>query len=80
MLELAAIATKMGAPASMLPHLQELSGKIAGIIRNNVSRAYDDVYKTIAIIYSIGILPSLLLGRPKRQAKGESAIANIGMG
>ena len=78
--DLAAIATKMGAPASMLPHLQELSGQIAGIIRKDVSRAYDDVYKTIAIICSIGILPSLLLGRPRKQAKGESAMANIDMG
>ena len=73
------LAEEMGAPESMLPHFEELGDQITSIVRTHMSQAFADVYMMIAIACSFGILPALLLGRPRKQAGvGSAAYAGIG--
>jgi EmrB/QacA subfamily drug resistance transporter len=78
--DLGEMAAEMGVPEAMLPHFEELGEQITTIVRTNMSRAFANVYEVIAIACSFGILPALLLSRPKKQAKGKSVMAHAGIG
>jgi EmrB/QacA subfamily drug resistance transporter len=78
--DLEAVAIEMGAPEAVLPHIQELSAQVKTIVRTNMSRAFSDVDEVVAIACSFGILPALLLGKPKKRAGGEPAAVYAGMG
>lgn len=61
--DLAAIAAEMGAPESMLPHLEQLSHKISSIFRLHMARAFKDVFPIAGIVGGLSIIPALFLRR-----------------
>lgn len=77
--DLEAMAVELGAPEAAIPHIRELSAQIKTIVRTHMSQAFADVYVVVAIACSFGILPALLLGKPRKQVGGRSA-AYAGMG
>ena len=63
--DLAAMAAEMGAPEAILPHLEQLSQQISSIFRLHTARAFRDVFPLAGIVTGLGIIPALLLRRPR---------------
>ncbi|MGD9143898.1 MAG: DHA2 family efflux MFS transporter permease subunit [Dehalococcoidia bacterium] len=63
--DFAAIAREKGIPEAMVPQIEQATEPIVTVIRKYVTNAFNDVFPWVALITGIGIIPALLIRRPR---------------
>ena len=63
--DFAAIAREKGIPEAMVPQIEQATEPIVTVIRRYVTNAFNDVFPWVAVITGVGIIPALLIRRPR---------------
>ncbi len=75
--DLTAVAAENGIPQSMLPHLEQISQQISSVFRSHMAHAFKDVFPLAAIVVGFGVIPALLMRRPKAPPRSYDRAANV---
>ncbi len=73
--DIAAMVAGKGIPPDLLPQVEQLSQQISSTVRMHMTSAFNDVFPVIAAVAGCGIIPAVLLRRPKAKLPNRSPSA-----
>jgi EmrB/QacA subfamily drug resistance transporter len=66
--DVAALAQERGVPPTLLPQVERLSEQISVTFRAHMTDAFSRVFPWVAVIAAVGIIPAMLLQKPKKRS------------
>ncbi len=74
--DIAAMVEGKGIPPDLVPQVEQLSQQISSTVRMHMTSAFNDVFPVIAAVAGCGVIPALLLRRPRTKSPDQSLSAH----